>query len=62
MTPRAVWLGETGKEGEIVGVPDLDEFASDAASALVDCASDPAFAIDRNLTIIDWNRAASSEN
>ncbi len=66
MAPRAVWLGETGKEGEIVGVPDLDEFASDldefasdAASALVDCASDPAFAIDRNLTIIDWNRAAA---
>jgi PAS domain S-box-containing protein len=55
---RAVWLGETGKEGEIVGTPDLDEFVSDAAFALVDCASDPAFAIDRNLTIIRWNRAA----
>jgi PAS domain S-box-containing protein len=25
---------------------------------LVDCASDPAFAIDRSLTIINWNRAA----
>lgn len=55
---RAVWLGETGKEGEIVGAPNLDEFAADAAFALVDCASDPAFAIDRSLTIISWNRAA----
>ena len=51
-------LGETGKESAIVGAPDLDEFASDAAFALVDCASDPAFAIDRSLTIINWNRAA----
>ena len=55
---RAVWLSETGKEGEIVGAPNLDEFAADAAFALVDCASDPAFAIDRSLTIISWNRAA----
>lgn len=55
---RAVWLGETGKEGEIVDAPDLDEFASDAVFALVDCTSDPAFAIDRSLTIINWNRAA----
>ena len=55
---RAVWLGETGKEGEIVGAPDLDEFASEAAFALVDCAPEPAFAIDRRLTIIRWNRAA----
>ncbi len=47
-----------GKEGEIVGAPNLDEFASDAAFALVDCAPEPAFAIDRNLTIISWNRAA----
>jgi PAS domain S-box-containing protein len=38
--------------------PDLGEFASDAAFALVDCASDPAFAIDRSLTIVNWNRAA----
>ncbi|MCH8998021.1 MAG: winged helix-turn-helix domain-containing protein [Proteobacteria bacterium] len=51
-------LGETGKESAIVGASDLDEFASDAAFALVDCASDPAFAIDRSLTIINWNRAA----
>ncbi len=41
-----------------MGAPDLDEFASDAALALVDFASDPAFAIDRSLTIISWNRAA----
>ncbi len=60
MTLRgAVWLGETGKEGEILGAPDLDEFASDAAFALVDCASGPAFAIDRSLTIVNWNRAAA---
>ncbi len=51
-------LDETGKEGEIAGVPNLDEFAADAAFALVDCASEPAFAIDRSLTIISWNRAA----
>ncbi len=45
---RAGWIGETGKEGEIVGAPDLDEFASDAAFslseaafALVDCAFFP---------------------
>jgi PAS domain S-box-containing protein len=55
---RVVWLGKTGKEGEIVGAPNLDEFASDAAFALVDYASDPAFAIDRKLKIINWNRAA----
>ncbi len=55
---RAEWLGETVKEGEIVGAPDLGDFASGAAFALVDCASDPAFAIDRGLTIISWNRAA----
>ncbi len=53
-----VWLGETRKEGEILGASDLDEFASDAAFALVDCASGPAFAIDRSLTIVNWNRAA----
>ncbi len=48
-----------GKEGEIVGAPELDEFAYDAAFALVDCASGPAFAIDRSLTIVDWNRAVA---
>ncbi len=37
---------------------DIDEFAADAALALVDCASDAAFAIDRSLTIVSWNRAA----
>jgi PAS domain S-box-containing protein len=51
-------LDETANEGVMVAVTDLDEFASDAAFALVDGASDAAFAIDRNLTIIGWNRAA----
>ncbi len=42
----------------MIGAPGLDKFASDAALALVDCASDAAFAIDGNLTIVNWNRAA----
>ncbi len=46
------------KEDEIIDLPDLDEFAFDATFALVDCAPEPAFAIDRSLTIVSWNRAA----
>ncbi len=42
----------------MVGALDLDEFAADAAFALVDCASDAAFAIDGGRTIVAWNRAA----
>jgi PAS domain S-box-containing protein len=42
----------------MISESDLEEFASDAALALVDCASDAAFAIDRSLTIVSWNRAA----
>lgn len=42
----------------MVAVTDLDEFASDAAFALVDGASGAAFAIDRSMTIVGWNRAA----
>jgi PAS domain S-box-containing protein len=43
----------------MVGALDLDEFAANTAFALVDRASTPAFAVDRNLTIIDWNRSAT---
>ncbi|MDK1022167.1 MAG: BTAD domain-containing putative transcriptional regulator [Candidatus Hydrogenedentes bacterium] len=42
----------------MIGAPGLDKFASDTALALVDCASDAAFAIDGNQTIVNWNRAA----
>ena len=38
--------------------PDLGGFASDTAVALLESASDAAFAIDPGLTIVGWNGAA----